>query len=307
MINTSKKVVKYAHSVVFHNLHDKHSIKLHGSISKNKLIKIIIYLKKNYNLLDADIYLKKIINNNLKKKDVCLSFDDGLKSQFDIAIPVLEKYKLKAFFFVFSESFQNKISNLELYKYFRSTEYIRINNFYNDFFLISKNFFNINLIKKEFETSKYLNEFKFYTKIDRFFRYLRDKILSENHYNLIMKTMMKNKKFKPSLVSKKLYLSINELKIIHQSKHIIGLHSHSHPTNIDSISYQKQYNEYQKNKKLIEKLLKNKIIIMAHPCGKYNKETIKVLKKLYIKAGFGTQINNNKELFNLSRLDCAYL
>ena len=226
---------------------------------------------------------------------------------FDIAMPVLHKYKLKNFFFVFSESFENKISNLELYKYFRSTEYLKINSFYNDFFLISKKNYDYKIIKNNFKTSEYLNEYKFYTKTDRFFRYLRDKILSEKNYNSIMKTMMKNKNFKVNLISKKLYLSINELQKIHKSKHIIGLHSHSHPTNMDSISYQKQYNEYKKNKKIIQKLLKFEISIMAHPCGKYNKETIKALKKLNIKAGFGIQINNNKNLFNLSRLDCAYL
>ncbi len=102
------KSINVPHSIVFHNLHNKHSEKLQGSISAYKFKKIIIYLKKNYNLLDADIFLKKFNNGRLKNGDVCLSFDDGLKSQYKIALPILKQYKIKALFFVFTESFSKK-------------------------------------------------------------------------------------------------------------------------------------------------------------------------------------------------------
>ena len=40
----------------------------------------------------------KISKNKLSNKNVCISFDDGLKCQFDIALPVLEDLKIKSFF-----------------------------------------------------------------------------------------------------------------------------------------------------------------------------------------------------------------
>ena len=301
-----KKIINNACSIVFHNLHSNNSIKVHGSVSDKKLKKIIIYLKNEYNLLDADIYLNKIINKTLKKNDVCLSFDDGLKSQSEIALPILEKNNLKAFFFVFSEPFESKISNLELYKFFRSTKFKKIDYFYNEFNYYCESYFDMKIIKKEFNNKNYLIKFKFYTKADRFFRYLRDKILSDKNYNLIMRKMMKDKKFNSNLIAKRLYLSIKDLKKIHNNKHIIGLHSHSHPTNINDINYKNQYKEYITNKDIIEKILNNKIHVMAHPCGKFNNQTIKVLKKLNIQAGYGITVNNNSDLYNLSRLDCAY-
>ena len=55
------------------------------------------WLNKNYSLLNAEEYQIK-----LKKldTDICLSFDDGLKCQFDIAFPVLKELGIKIFLFI---------------------------------------------------------------------------------------------------------------------------------------------------------------------------------------------------------------
>ena len=42
-----------------------------------------------------------------------LLFDDSVKSQIDIALPVLEEFKIKSFFFVYSSIFENQPDNLE--------------------------------------------------------------------------------------------------------------------------------------------------------------------------------------------------
>ena len=308
-INNNYTLKLQPNTIVFHNFHNKRSIKLQGSISSFKFEKIIIKLKKNYNLLNADKFYSKLLDGYLSKKDISLSFDDGLKSQYDIAIPILNKYNIKAFFFVFTSSFTNRIDKLELYKYFRSTQFKTIDKFYKNFFLEINKLKKIDLdsVLSKFEKINYLSEFKFYSRNDRLFRYLRDIILNEENYDSIMKLMMKNKKFNKKNVSKKLYFSKQDLKKINKQNHIIGLHSYTHPTNMDKLSYKKQLLEYKKNKQFIEKELKCKVETMAHPCGKFNKNTIKVLKKLNIKLGFGISSNDNKNMFNISRLDSAYL
>ena len=308
-INNNYTLKLQPNTIVFHNFHNKRSIKLQGSISSFKFEKIIIKLKKNYNLLNADKFYSKLLDGNLSKKDISLSFDDGLKSQYDIAIPILNKYNIKAFFFVFTNSFTNRIDKLELYKYFRSTQFKTMDKFYKNFFLEINKLKKIDLdsVLSKFEKINYLSEFKFYSRNDKLFRYLRDIILNEENYDSIMKLMMKNKKFNKKNVSKKLYFSKQDLKKINKQNHIIGLHSYTHPTNMDKLSYKKQLFEYKKNKQFIEKELKCKVETMAHPCGKFNKNTIKVLKKLNIKLGFGISSNDNKNMFNISRLDSAYL
>ena len=49
------------------------------------------------NILDANIFYEKLISKKLKDNDLCLTFDDGIKSQIDVALPVLEDLKIKSF------------------------------------------------------------------------------------------------------------------------------------------------------------------------------------------------------------------
>ena len=53
-------------------------------------------------------------------------------------------------------------------------------------------------------------------------------------------------------------MSVADIKKISNKGHIIGLHSHSHPTRIDKLDYKSQYIEYTKSKKILEKNFKKK-------------------------------------------------
>ena len=83
---------------MFHHFHNfKNYKKTQGSISKNQFIKIINFIGKK-NIVSADEYIYKLNNKKLKPKEVCLTFDDGLKCHFEIVYPILKKLKLKLFF-----------------------------------------------------------------------------------------------------------------------------------------------------------------------------------------------------------------
>ena len=85
---------------------------------------------------------------------------------------------------------------------------------------------------------------------------------------------------------KKLWIGENEIKELHKQGNIIGLHSHTHPTNIIKLSKQDQLYEYSTNKEILENIIGEKIICMSHPCGLYNNDTLDILKYLGIKIGF---------------------
>ena len=64
-------------------------------ISKNEFYQQIKYAKKNCNILSIKqvyLHLKKKIP--FKKNSVCISFDDGFKNNFDVAVPILRKFKV---------------------------------------------------------------------------------------------------------------------------------------------------------------------------------------------------------------------
>ena len=147
----------FYHGIMFHNFHDDgFHTKSQGSLDKNDFFKMINFIGKN-NILDADVFFEKFKNNKLKDNEVCLTFDDALKCQIDIALPILEELKIKSFFFV-NTSFLEKKNNLEFFKYFRSNYFNSINKFYNIFykvldkdlkFFFEKNQKKMNVYKKK--------------------------------------------------------------------------------------------------------------------------------------------------------------
>ena len=69
-------MINKAHGIMFHHFYDadKH-IQAQGAINTNDFRKILYYLKVNYNLISADEWTLKSINNSLEKKDVCITFE----------------------------------------------------------------------------------------------------------------------------------------------------------------------------------------------------------------------------------------
>ena len=77
-----------------------------GTLTPRNLTKIINLIGRK-RILDAEEWIEKLDKGELSNKHVCLTFDDGLKSQIKIALPILEKYKIKAFWFVHCKTSPN--------------------------------------------------------------------------------------------------------------------------------------------------------------------------------------------------------
>ena len=121
---------------MFHHFHDDRiHAKGQGSIDKDDFYKMINFIGRK-NILDADVFIEKFKNNKLKNNDVCLTFDDAIKCQIDIALPVLEELKIKSFFFVYTSIFDGKPDNLEIFRYFRMNYFNGINKFYDNFYKV---------------------------------------------------------------------------------------------------------------------------------------------------------------------------
>ena len=279
----------FFHGIMFHHFHDNviHT-KGQGSIDKDDFNKMINFIGRN-NILDADVFFEKFKNNKLKSHEVCLTFDDAIKSQIDIALPVLEEHKIKSFFFVYTSMFEGKPDNLEFFRYFRMNYFNNAEEFYDSFYkILDKNlkcFFekNIGVInEKKIKSPHYSIE-------DIKFRLVRDIFLTKIDYEKIMFLMFREKQFNYKNFTKKLYFHENDLKTLNNLGHLIGLHSHNHPTLMEKLNYKEQKNEYEKCLNTISNILdkpKNEIKFMSHPCGSYNYDTFEILKGLGIELGF---------------------
>ena len=279
----------FYHGIMFHHFHDDgvHT-KGQGSIDKDDFYKMINFIGRN-NILDADVFYEKFKNNKLKNNEVCLTFDDAIKCQIDIALPVLEELKIKSFFFVYTSIFQGKPDNLEFFRYFRMNYFNNIDEFYKNFFKVIdkdlKSFFEKNSDKIKEKKIK----FPMYSIEDIKFRLVRDVFLTKVQYEEAMFTMFKDKQFDYKDFSKKLFFQKSDLQTLNNLGHSVGLHSHNHPTLLENLGFDEQKNEYERCLSLISDILdkpKNEIKYMSHPCGSYNEHTLQILKELGIELGF---------------------
>lgn len=293
----------YTHSIMFHHFHDLKHPEVQGSISGNDLEEMIEWLSRKHIILNADEYMSKLESKNLKDNHICLSFDDALLCQSEIAVPVLDKMGIKAFFFVYSSPFFGDLNPLEIHRYFRTTVFSSIDGFYEEFFLQTKQL-DIKSYEdafKAFNEHTYLSAFPFYTKYDKWFRFLRDFFLGKSKYEALMNQMMIKYHFVPELAAKELWMSDKNVRELHDNGHIVGLHSYSHPMTIHTLSSAEQETEYQDNYDHLTSVIKDKPIAMSHPCGNYNEDTLRILKRLDIRIGFRsnnsiTHINSNLEI-----------
>ena len=279
----------FFHGIMFHHFHDDgiHT-KGQGSIDKDDFYKMINFIGRN-NILDADIFFEKFKNNKLKEKEVCLTFDDAIKCQIDVALPILEELKIKSFFFVYTSMFEEKPDNLEIFRYFRMNYFNNVDEFYNSFYQVLdkdlKTFFEDNNDKIKATKIK----FPHYSIEDIKFRLVRDIFLTKSQYEETMLLMFKEKKFNYKDFFKKLFFQKDDLKTLDSLGHLVGLHSHNHPTLLEKLNYDEQKDEYEKCLSSISNILdkpKNEIKYMSHPCGSYNKDTFEILKELGIELGF---------------------
>jgi peptidoglycan/xylan/chitin deacetylase (PgdA/CDA1 family) len=306
---------RFYHGIMFHHFHDDNiHTKGQGSISKDDFYKIIQFIGRK-NILDADIFFDKYKKNKLKENEVCITFDDALKCQIDIALPLLDDLKIKSFFFVYTSIFEENPDTLEIFRHFRNNYFNSIDDFYINFYkVLNKDlsgFFRINE-KKIYDTRV---KFPFYSTEDVKFRLVRDYFLTKTDYDKIIISMMDEKKIKSKDFHSILFFSKEDLKNLNKLGHLIGLHSHNHPTKLEILSYDEQKNEYEKCISIISKIIgksQTEIKWMSHPCGSYNNDTLHILENLDIELGFkqhmliepekGMKSINNTHL-EISRVD----
>ncbi|SMF67533.1 Predicted xylanase/chitin deacetylase [Paenibacillus uliginis N3/975] len=300
------------HGIMFHHFHDDYKhIRGQGSISTDTFELIISYLQKNYTILSADEWMDKALCKTLNDNEICLTFDDNLLCQYELAYPVLKKYNIKAFWFVYTSPFKGELEKVEIYRYFRSAYFQEINEFYDSFYnFIEKTEFNSEVKKalENFSPESYLSDFSFYTNEDRIFRFVRDQILKPRRYFIVMDSMLKDYNVELNLLREKLWMSKENIKELHIEGHRIGLHSHTHPTSVASLSFNDQMIEYKSNLEILSEILGEAPESMSHPCNSYNQNTIKVLEELKVKLGFRANMKNcSNAIYEFPREDHAII
>ena len=282
-----------SHSVMFHHFHGEHHLPAQGSLSAFDFKEMIEWLQKRYTILNASAYIEKFRAGSLGDSDICLSLDDGLKCQYDIALPVLEELDIQSFFFVYSSAFVDEPDPLEIYRYFRTACFSDIDEFYSLFFDVVAGLRpqEYSVSRSIFLGSDYLSNFPFYSENDKWFRYLRDQFLAPEEYHHSMKYLMASRRFDIDHAKQILWMTEKEILDLDARGHAIGLHSFTHPTQMSKLGSEVQNWEYFSNYEHLSKLLGKPVKSMSHPCGDYSQTTLRILSELGLEIGFRSSMS----------------
>lgn len=295
--------------IIFHYFHDgKDYYPSQGSLDSSNFEELICYLLEKYSVLSIDEYISKCMKGTLNTREICLTFDDGIKSQYVVTEPILRKYNIKAGFFVYTEPWNGVLSALEIHHDFRFLCYDDILDFYSDFFNELSN--NRDIYTPELE--KRIREFKYedykpyctwHTYEDKLFRFTRSVLLTDVTYNLLIEQMMSRKGYDPE--KRKDFLWMKEKEIIDSEGqgHLIGLHSHTHPTSFENMSFQNVFDEYKVNYSILESVLTRKPMAVAYPCGNYDVMVENIMTQIGVTIGFKASSEKGNGLLDLPRIN----
>jgi len=299
-----------AHGIMLHHFCGGPHPKGQGAIDAEQFADLITAVGRD-RILPAEEWVARTNQGTLHDGDLCITFDDALRCQYDIALPVLERFGITAFWFVYSSVFEGGVEPLEVFRYFRTVAFPDIDAFYRAFdeaWQGSEHAETIRAGIAGFDFDTYYPEIKIYTTADRRFRYIRDEILGPQRYELIMWRMIDLAGWRERIPANLLWLDDDCLRRLSAAGHVIGLHSYSHPTLLEKLPLAEQRTQYERNLRHIRQTIGRAPHTVSHPCNSYLPETLPLLRDLGVTVGFRADMSKlDYSPLELPRIDHALL
>lgn len=290
------------------------SIMYHYVRNKSKLFPYYNILEKKDYVNQIKKFSQKGLINHYEELFVSSNkflptFDDGFKDHI-YAAEVLKKYNAIGIFFIPTSPLSKNIM-LDVHKTHLILGKVKGSEALNELkkYLFKKKitkFFNKN-DKSKYESAyrKHIDddEKKKFKKIMNYYGDLKFK-------HKILDFLLK--KFEINIKPKDYYLNKKEINHLKSLGMLIGSHSVSH-TLLSRLSYKEQFKELYNSKNFLEKIINRDIDFFCYPFGgkiSYNKDTLKILKKLKYKFAYSVEHKDIflkdilKRPYELPRYDC---
>lgn len=284
-----------AHGIFLRRFHGGPHAPTNGSIDADELRELILFLGRD-RFLPAREWIDRAATGSLREDDLILTFDDNLRCQFDVALPVLADLHISAAFFVCSTVLTGGIERSELDRHFRSTCFDSEQDFHDGFFAAidaSPFCHRTRQALLRFNPRTYLAQFPHYTSAERRFRFVRDEVLGADAYARVMSRMLADRGIDERELGSQLWMTTDHIRALHAAGHVIGLHSHTHPMRLGRLSPQQQREEYTTNWRQIRQITGAAPTAMSHPGDSYVPYTLAILRQLGIRAGFRSNMTQS--------------
>lgn len=270
-------------------------------VTPNDFKKQLLVLKNQNGFVSPNDLLsnhQEILNS--KGNYFFITFDDGLKEQFQLALPILDELQLSAVFFANSRNFQDKklstVHKIHLLRAIISPQ---------EFFKKIANQTSINL--SDSEKLKAKNCYIYDDSESATLKYLLNFKIKFTVQEAIIESIF-NDFFEEDKIREELYMDEKELIQLSQLS-FLGSHTHNHYP-IGLLENKEIQFELENSKLYFEKLTNSEINMVAYPYGTpeaCTNEVAQIAKEIGYKFGFTTSrgvnsLKNNKLLLN--RFDC---
>ena len=261
--------------LIFHKVNDDQDL-FFPAVPVKAFEETCAFLQQYYEIIhfsEIEEYYSKV----RKKPAAIITFDDGLFDIFENAFPILQKKQMKFNINIDTEILETNLPQdfVRVYDILNTT---KINSFYNPNFMDEK---------LEINNSNSSNTEINFTQILSNLSTEKRRIFVEEMAEL---TNMEQDKFSKVLSIR----NIGELK----NSGIVefGSHSHTHSLlttiSIDKVKYELEY-----SKEVLEKILGEKVNIIAYPNGESNEE----IDTLAIDLGYSFLLKSNHEINEISK------
>jgi len=229
-----------------------------------------------------------------------ITFDDGLKEQYEYAIPIMESENVDGLFFINTINHQEKkVSTVHKIHLLRSVVHPKE--------LMSKILESYPFDFQQEEKTNAYKTYRFDTKESAEIKYFLNFLMSYKEKEQLIQELF-GLYFNEKAVTEELYMTEHQIKALAQKRYI-GNHTHSHkPLGL----FDKEIIEYElaHSKQFLEQSTESTISTVSYPYGTAIASSELVQKKAQEtghKIGFTAMKGINKEannLFALSRFDC---
>lgn len=228
-------------------------------------------------LISAPDWLARAVAGTLTN-ECAVSMDDGLAEQLP-AIKRVERRGLRAFVNPYTQPLVGVPHSLEIHRATRNRH--GVEDFYARWH---------ELVKDAWDApSSYLAEYGYLTDDDRAFRFWRNELAEIDEYERVMRYLALDA---PSLPLSH-WLSASDLRALHAAGHVIGAHTHSHPTTMHNLTREQQQTEWATSKYVLESILGEPVTTASWPCGQVAEHGIEWMSRNGIVLAWGATMTGS--------------
>lgn len=211
---------------------------------------------------------------NLLTDDIAVTIDDGLREAMDVFLSVLEGRGLSAFLNPYTQPLVGVPHSLEANRAARNRYGV------DDFYARWRELMEMRYGRISAPWG-YLADYGYLTADDRDFRFWRNAMADPQEYETVMRDLGSE----PLPLSH--WLSASDIRSLRDAGHVVGLHSHTHPTTMAHLTREQQETEWATARYVLENILGEPVTTAAWPCGQVTDHGIAWMKASGITLAWG--------------------